>query len=341
MGLYMVFASSKELSLPPVLFPPPQSPYKHAIAAVGIVEAASDNIYIGTPFTEIIEKVYVDDGDWVKKDDPLFTLSTETLQAQLAQALGALEAAQITYNKTRALPRPEEVSPQVAVLKQAEARYHDYEKRFDIVEKIKDPKAVSRDEFNQREYAAHLAKYQLDEAQKKLDLLLAGAWVYDIENACAQVKQAKAAVDVIASRIERSTIRAPFDGQVLSSSITEGELAVALELTEPLMIFGGKGSYQVLVQVDEEEVWRVIEGAPGMAFIRGNSALCSSLTYLYLTPYLRPKTSLTGDNRELVDTRVLEISYECDCPGLPMYPGMIVDVFIEAKPHRSLDKEQK
>ncbi|HLH54443.1 MAG TPA: hypothetical protein VKY92_12585 [Verrucomicrobiae bacterium] len=43
-----------------------------------------------------------------------------------------------------------------------------------------------------------------------------------------------------------------------------------------------------------------------------------------------PKTSLTGDTTERVDTRVLQVIYSFERGELPIYVGQQMDVFIEA-----------
>jgi hypothetical protein len=41
-----------------------------------------------------------------------------------------------------------------------------------------------------------------------------------------------------------------------------------------------------------------------------------------------PKKSLTGDNTERVDTRVLQVIYRVDRDGTGLFVGMQVDVFL-------------
>jgi len=54
-----------------------------------------------------------------------------------------------------------------------------------------------------------------------------------------------------------------------------------------------------------------------------------SLTFDRIEPYIVPKRSLTGDNRERVDTRVLQVIYRFERPSFPLYVGQQVDVYIE------------
>ena len=69
-----------------------------------------------------------------------------------------------------------------------------------------------------------------------------------------------------------------------------------------------------------------------MAYVRGNSSIKAPLKFLYIEPFIIPKTALTGDNQERVDTRVLQIVYELHREDLPIYPGQLMDIYIEGLP---------
>jgi HlyD family secretion protein len=43
-----------------------------------------------------------------------------------------------------------------------------------------------------------------------------------------------------------------------------------------------------------------------------------------------PKKSLTGDNTERVDTRVLQVIYALETKNRPIYVGQQMDVFVDA-----------
>jgi multidrug efflux pump subunit AcrA (membrane-fusion protein) len=92
-GLYIVFWSQKSVPTPPILFPPPTSPYPHAIAGSGLIEASSQNIAIGCPFNEVIDRVFVVEGDEVKAGDVLFQLDLRFFQSQVEIAKADFYAA--------------------------------------------------------------------------------------------------------------------------------------------------------------------------------------------------------------------------------------------------------
>ncbi len=334
LGVIAVIISSQTPPTPDIPFAPPSPPYEHFIASVGVVEASSEDISIGTPFCEIVEEVYVDSGDFVKKGDNLFKLNILLLQAKLAEAKAGYEIAVANYERQLALPRPECIPAARAKMESMQANFLHHLARYELVEKIENPKAISRDEYNQRKYNALEAKFQFVEAEEDLNLLLSGAWVKDLEIYRAEKKKALASVKVIEEEIYRSTIKAPLSGVVLQVNIHVGEFAESGELSKPLLVFGAIEPLHILVDIDEEEIWRVIKGAAGVAFVRGNSSISTPIKFVRLLPYLTCKHSLTGTATELSDTRVLQLIYELDRADLPVYPGQSMDVYLESKPNR-------
>lgn len=337
-GLFMVYYGLRKAPPPPILFEPPRSPYKHYIAGSGIIEANTQNISIGTALGNTVTDVYVIAGDIVEKGAPLFRLDLRELNAQLAEAQGALDIAKSNFEMLLASPRPENIPPVQAQANQARIEYENQYTRWSLYQSLSDPRAVSVDEMNQRYYSAKAAEFAMAQAEAQLDLLLAGTWIKDLEIASAQIEQAEGQVKVVLADIDRSTIRAPCKGQVLQVNIRIGEFAQGTTFLQgaqqptPPMLFGSIEPLHIRVDVAESDIWRVIKGAQATAFVRGNSSLSVPLRFVRFEPYVVPKISLTGDTSERVDTRVLQIIYALEKKDLPIFAGEIMDVFIEAKP---------
>jgi hypothetical protein len=70
-----------------------------------------------------------------------------------------------------------------------------------------------------------------------------------------------------------------------------------------------------------------------MARTRGAFDELIPLTMLRIEPLAIPKRQLTGIPSEQVDTRVVEIIFQVQ-PGrkVPLYPGQLVDVYIQTQP---------
>lgn len=145
----------------------------------------------------------------------------------------------------------------------------------------------------------------------------------------ARVAEAKAKVRQSEVEIERRTIRSPLNGRVLRKMMEKGEFATSQSPSKFLVVLGNVNTYQVRVQVDETDSWRIKEGARAQASLRGARAEGAPLTFLRIEPLIIPKRSLTGDSNERVDTRVLEVIYTLDPKALVVRPGQLVDVFVE------------
>lgn len=298
-GLCIVFWTQKHVPTLPIIFPPSRAPYAYTIAGAGLIEASSRNIAVGTPFDEIVAKVYVVEGDNVKAGDPLFQLDLRNLTAQAAVLQAAHNVALITLD--------------------------DKKQQYSFYQRLKDTRAVSEQIYQQSYYA-----YQ--EAQEN-------------------VKVAKANLEVIETSIERSTVRAPLDGQILQVNIHPGEIAPVSPFFSSqaaaqavaqgsLILMGTVHPLVVRVDIDEDDAWRYKAGSAATAFVRGNSAIHFPLKFVKVEPYVIPKSSFTGQTAERVDTRVLQVLYSFDKGDLPVYAGQILDVYIEAEPIK-LDFGQK
>jgi HlyD family secretion protein len=144
-GLYTVHWTQKTVPVQPILFPPAKSPYQYSIAAAGIIEASSQNISIGTPFTEIIAKIFVVEGETVKAGDPLFQLDIRNFEAQLAASQASVNAAKVDFENKK--------------------------KQFSFYERVKDTKAVSEQMYQQFYFGMLEAEENLKVAQANVKLL--------------------------------------------------------------------------------------------------------------------------------------------------------------------------
>jgi multidrug efflux pump subunit AcrA (membrane-fusion protein) len=281
----------REVTKPPV--PPPVSDFPDTVAAVGLVEASTENISVGSPLGAVVENVFVTAGQPVKRGDPLFTLDVRHLRAELV-----VKERSITVARARA---------DVAL-----ARLQDLTRQLAFAEQVKDKRAISAEELTRRASAVATAEAELREAQ-------------------AQVAAAEAQAKAVAVEIGRSSVRAPIDAEVLQVKIRPGEFAPAASTATPLLLLGRSRPLHVRVDVDEHEGWRVRPGAPGVAHLRGNAGAKAPLRFVRFEPFVIPKRSLTGDSSERVDTRVLQVIYKVERADVPLFVGQQVDVFIDAQ----------
>jgi HlyD family secretion protein len=326
---------------------PARSPFANKISGAGIVEASTRNISIGSHVPGIVVKVFVSVGKRVKAGDPLFALDDRKQQADLAVKEAALNEARARLAKLKQAPRAEELPPALARVKEAEAILEDARHQLQITEKLKDVRAIAIDDAIKRQYAVDAAEARLTQAKADLKLLEAGSWKPDIDVATANVAAAEAEVEGARVEIGRLTVRAPVEGDILQVNLRPGEFAPSGGIAEPLILLGNLDKLHVRVDIDENDAWRFQLEAPAVASIRGNPQFKTDLTFEYVEAYVVPKRSLTGDSTERVDTRVMQVVYSFKRGKLPIYPGQLMDVYIDDRAPRpdqpvpAVEKESK
>src|SRR5262244_1522726 len=308
---------------------PPVAAYTRTVAGVALVEASSENIAISTPVSGLCSLVYVKVGERVRAGQKLFSLDDRDLQAELAVRRRSLEVAQAQLEKLLRAPRPEELPVAEAKVAEAEQTLADASVQQRLMESVTDRRAVRDEDLQRRRIATKTAEARLRQAKADLALLKAGAWDQDIRIARAQVALAEREVQRLQTDIDRLTVTAPIDGQILQSNIRLGEYAQSGPLAKPLMVFGSVRTLNVRTDVDEHEAWRVRADAAAYATVRGTSGTRIPLRFARFEPYVVPKKSLTGDSTERVDTRVLQVIYQVEGDKVPLYVGQQLDVFIE------------
>jgi multidrug efflux pump subunit AcrA (membrane-fusion protein) len=272
---------------------PAAKPFAHVVSGAGLVEASTENIRVGTPLPGVVAQVYVEAGRRVTAGEPLFTLDTRQVDADIAARVAGVTVANTRIDELRALER--EAQDQLAK-----------------VQDLPDARAVSREEIVRREIAAQAAAARVKVAQAALALAQA-------ELAAAHTQR------------ERMIVRAPVAGTVLQLNLRAGEFASA-ESPEPLLVIGDTRTLHVRVDIDENDAWRVEDGARAVAYVRGANGLSTPARFVRFEPLVIPKRSLTGAPVERVDTRVLQVLFAFDGGALPVYVGQQMDVMIEARP---------
>lgn len=127
----------RKQSLPPKM--PPVTPFEQTVGGVGLVEASTENIDIGTQIAGIVSKVYVVYGSYVKAGDPLFTIDDRQLKAELNLRRTELQVAQ--------------------------AELADAKNNLVLVERVEDRRAIRVEELDRRRFAVQIADAKVAQAQ--------------------------------------------------------------------------------------------------------------------------------------------------------------------------------
>jgi len=314
---------------PPPVVEPARSPYARTVAAAGLVEAQTETISVDTHLPGVVAELFVKVGQQVKKGDALFRLDDRHLRAELAYRKAAVAAARAQLDRLEQQPRPEELPPSAARVRETQENLKDLEDSLERTRRLYSQRAAAEEDLTRRQQAVKVAAEQLAWAEADYALPKAGSWAPDKEVTRTAERQAEAQLGQTRTELERLTVTAYVDGEVLQINVRPGEY-VGAPPGQALVVLGSVRQLHVRVDVDEHDIPRFRPGAPARAAVRGDPRLQHELKFVRVEPYVIPKKSLTGDNTERVDTRVLQVIYAVGPGPGRLYVGQQVDVFIAA-----------
>lgn len=351
-GFIGALVSAYLLSLPhkaePPVFAPAANPFEKGIYANGIVESdqpsgANANLYFEVSGT--VRQVLAKEGDTVRKGAPLVALDDTVQRRTVEQQKEQAAAAQAQLQELKAQPRPENLAIAKAQVEVAQASLKQAQDQYDKQRRSSEirPGSVSKDALDNAANAQKVATANLELARRQYDLTRAGAWSYDIASQNRQYRALSAAADASAALLDKYTLRAPGDGVVMAIQVTEGSFVSAQgsydtytgASNNPAVVMGSPPrTLAVRCYIDEILVHRLppVDRLVAEMTVRGTSEHLP-LEFVRVQPYVSPKIQLSDQRQERVDVRVLPVVFRfTPKPGLKLYPGQLVDVYIGQKP---------
>jgi len=335
-------SSLTEPPLPPA-FNPATNPYVHGIYANGILESdqpVGENVNVYPEVFGTVKQILVSEGAEVEPGQALLVIDDSIQRATVAQLQSQAQAAFALLEELRAQPRQEtldvaeaQVASAQATLTSAQDTLAKQQAAFNL-----NAKSVSKDALDSAINAAAVAKAAFDVARKQRDLIMAGAWIYDIHNQERQynalVKSSTAATALLAKYI----LRAPDRGAVLAINASVGGFvstqgayeSYTQGMTPALVLGSARKQLQVRCYIDEILVPRLPAPSQMKAqlSVRGSDVKIA-LHYVRTQPLVSPKIQLSDQRQERVDVRVLPMIFRLEQPaGVNLFPGQLVDVYI-------------
>jgi HlyD family secretion protein len=329
------------------VFDPTANPYSAGIYANGIIQSDQTNGTNIALYPEVagsVIQIPVSEGQRVKRGDVLLVLDATVQQATVEQLLAQAQAAQAALAELRAEPRPESLAVVTAQVDVAQATL---KMNMDNLTKLEgiaksDPGLISRDQLDNAANAVAVATAGLSVVRKQQELVKAGAWKYDVQSQTQQYLALDKAHQAAAAQLAKYTLRAPVDGTVLSIQTAVGSYVSVQGTYDPIsaangpvILMGGGAADELSVRcyIDEILIQRLVltQDTPARMFIRGTE-ISIPLQYVRVQPYVSPKIQLSSGRTERVDLRVLPVIFRMKRPpGVQLYPGQLVDVYIESR----------
>jgi HlyD family secretion protein len=140
--------------------------------------------------------------------------------------------------------------------------------------------------------------------------------------------------------LQKFSLKAQVDGVVLAVNATTGSYVspqgaydAYTQALDPLVVMGTPQDH-LAVRCFIDEI--LISRLPSPYHIVAQMSIQGSdikvpLEFVRVQPYVSPKIELSNQRQEKVDLRVLPVLFRFEKKDAPVFPGMLVDVFIGQK----------
>ena len=196
-----------------------------AVVLQGEIDAQTYHISAKIPGR--LSKVFVKKGDMVKVGDKMFSLYSPEVEAKLAQAKAAKDAAGAQKNQAEKGARDQEIQAAHDQWQKAKAAEELMHTTYLRIEKLYQQGVVSQQKRDEVYTKYQASKYDANAARQMATMAKEGARTEVKDAASAQERVYKAKVDEVNAYIEETVQDAFHQGEVAQVLIHEGELSPA------------------------------------------------------------------------------------------------------------------
>lgn len=282
--------------------------FSHNVRTVGTLFALHES-KVGSKVGGRVAEVYAEEGDQVKKGDPLLKLEQKSFLDAMRQAEAAVATAEAALANVLAGSRKEDIAA-------AEASFELADREYNRMKGLWKTQSIPKARLDAAEAQYKTAKEAYDKAVR-------GPRDEDIDVARAQVEQAKAALATAKTRLDDSIVRAPFDGVIVGKYINVGEVVSEMIMPE-MVLFREVDVSRVQAEADIPEgefAWTKI-GTPAFISVDAYPGEEFQGSVTRVNPSINPAT------------RTFHVEVEISNPGKRLRPGMFARVRLQVRQER-------
>jgi HlyD family secretion protein len=240
-----------------------KGPFQEFIPVNGVVLPMT-TIYLDAVEGGRVEEKYVEDGAFVKKDQPLLRLSNTDIELSLVNqqtsVYNLLTQMQISRNAAQ-----QNTVNKLNQMTDVESQFKEAKRLYDLDKYLYDQKAIGLQELKQAEnnYNYYLEKSKLTKQLLKQDSVSNSQ---QVSQAAQSYTGSQNALNVMRKKVGDLIVRAPIDGQLTSLDAEIGQNKNKGERLGQVDVLSG---YKVRVDVDEHYLSRVVIGLTGETSFAG------------------------------------------------------------------------
>lgn len=212
------------------------------------------NFEAHSPVATTVKRLFIKEGDHVRKGQLLLQLDDSGLRSQAARAQAQMKAAQADQANLSTGGTHEEILTVDSQLIKTRGALKDAQRNLDAFRRLQQEGAASAAEVQQAEEALQRAQADVTLLEQKQKNRYSKPEAAKVQ---AQGAEAQAAYEAAEDALSKSSVRAPFDGIVYTLPVKQGAY---VQIGDLLLQEGDLSKMLVRSFVDEPEIGRLVSG---------------------------------------------------------------------------------
>jgi len=289
------------------------------IKVSGNIETTEVNVGFKVPGR--IVSLSVQEGDWVENGKVLAKLDDEDLRNRFELAKATLNSAQAKLSKLLAGSRPEELREAEAVLFQAKSDLENKQAHYERMKPLFERGVIPKENLDNAEAGYKIAKASFQKATENYLLVKEGPRKEDIEDARAQVEQARASLKLAETQLSYTVLHSPLSGVVLVKASEMGEV---VNPGTSILTLADLGNVWLKAYIPETDLSKVKWGQEVIVTtdLRPKKEYTGKISFISSQAEFTPKSIQTEKERV---TLVYRIKVDIPNPDRELKPGMPAD----------------
>ncbi len=294
----------------------------HYIKATGTIE--STNITVSSKSAGEIISIFADEGDLIKAGDTILVIDNEAIVYQLDQAVAAEQIAEAQLSLMIKGARSEDINQAEEMMKQNEANYNLAKSDHSRYTKLWESKAITQKQYEEIVTRLQIAHAQYNVAKENYEKVKKIFRPEEIDQAKANLKKAKASVELLKKNIRDCYVISPTNGFIVKKYVEVGETVTPMT---SLVNISDLSTVNLIIYVSETELGKVKLGQK----VEISMDTYPDKIYEGKIIFISPEAEFTPKNIQTNDERtklVFAVKIEIPNRNFELKPGMPADAKI-------------
>jgi len=291
----------------------------HFIKVSGNIEATE--VDVGFKISGRIVHRPFEEGDWVEKGRILAKLDDEDLRNRLEVARATSVSARARLDKLLAGSRPEEIRQAEASVQQAQFDLDNKQLTNERMRLLYEKQVIPKESYDNADTAFKVAKAALQRANENYQLVREGPRKEDIDDARAQLEQARASLKLAETQLSYSVLYSPLSGVILVKS---GEIGEVVNPGTPILTIADIQKVWLKAYIPETDLGKVKWGQEVIVTtdLHPRKEYKGTISFISSQAEFTPKNIQTEKERV---TLVYRVKVDLQNPDRELKPGMPAD----------------